>query len=191
MKNRIGVWGDSITWGANDLEMGGWVARLRSFIDNEHELEPGVYNVGVSGDKVGNVLRRFGMEFEARQSETVILAIGINDSPHDTHPEGTPLDEFERQLGELIQKAKAGATKPVIFVGLTSVDDEHPKNSGYKNSEIKKYDEIVKKVTSGSKVTYLDVFDLITKDDLKMDGLHPEAQGHEKIFQAVKAALGY
>jgi lysophospholipase L1-like esterase len=37
-------------------------------------------------------------------------------------------------------------------------------------------------------VSFIDVFDLLTLDDFN-DGLHPNAQGHEKIFQAVKAFL--
>ena len=187
--NRIGVWGDSITWGASDLEMGGWVARLRHFIDTNYELEPGVYNLGVSGDKVSDVLKRFDVEYEARKPDTVILAIGINDSPHDTH-KGTPLATFEQQFTELVQKVKTKSDK-LFVVGPTNVDEEHSDSHGYNDKTIKPYEEIIREVTKQQELPYIDLSGLISKDDLKMDGLHPEAEGHEKIFQKVKKALGY
>lgn len=186
--NRIGIWGDSITWGASDQELGGWVNRLRLFLDKNYENAPSVYNVGIGGDKVSDVLRRFGVEYEARKPEAIIIAIGINDSPHDSHPDGTPLGIFEQKLNELISKVQVIADK-LIIVGLTNVDSEHLDAHGYSNETIKPYSDVVQKVTNQNKLPYVDLWGLITKDDLKLDGLHPEAVGHEKIFQKVRPVL--
>ncbi len=62
------VFGDSISYGAWDIE-GGWVSRLRKFLDkknlSEENFDCKVYNLGISGDNSSGVLNRF--EFETRQ----------------------------------------------------------------------------------------------------------------------------
>ncbi|MEX0881496.1 MAG: GDSL-type esterase/lipase family protein [Candidatus Saccharimonadales bacterium] len=186
--NRIGVWGDSITWGASDLELGGWVSRLRIHLDNNFEDGPSVYNVGIGGDKVSDVMKRFDVEYEARKPETIILAIGINDSPHDSNPKGTPLDLFEQRFNELVSKIKEVSGK-LIIIGLTNVDNEHPDDHGYSDETVGPYAEVVQKVATQKQLPYVDLWGVITKDDLKRDGLHPEEAGHEKIFQKIKATL--
>ena len=188
--NRIGVWGDSIAWGASDHELGGWVARLRLYIDNEHGGWPEIYNLGVDGDKVGDVLNRFDAEHQARKIDVAILAVGINDSPHDSHPKGTTLESFEKKFNELASGCLL-VSKKLIVLGPTNVDDKHPARRGYSDRTIKPYANIIQKVATKNKLTYVDLWGVFTKDDLKLDGLHPEASGHEKIFQKVKVALGY
>jgi acyl-CoA thioesterase-1 len=108
--HKIGVWGDSIAWGSADDEQGGWVSRLRQYVDNEHESGPTVYNLSVRGDKVKDVLKRFNREYKAIRPETVILAIGINDSPHRYYTKGTPLDVFEKDLVNWLQKLHLSPT---------------------------------------------------------------------------------
>jgi lysophospholipase L1-like esterase len=188
---RILCIGDSITWGAFDLELGGWVNRLRLYYDNEHRGEGGVYSLGVSGDKVSDVLKRFDVEVRARsraEIKPIILAIGINDSPHDSHPEGTDLDAFGVQYRELVSKSRA-VTDTVIIIGPTNIMSDHPDRHGYKNETIRPYEEIIKKIAADEKLPYIDVFGLIPESDLQLDGLHPEAGGHELIFQKVKEEL--
>jgi acyl-CoA thioesterase I len=188
---RILCIGDSITWGAFDLELGGWVNRLRLYYDNDHRGEGGVYNLGVSGDKVSDVLKRFDVEVRARsraEIKPIILAIGINDSPHDSHPEGTDPDLFERQYRELVTKSRA-VTDTVIIIGPTNILSDHPARHGYKNETIRPYKEIIKKTAADEKMPYIDVFESIAEKDLQLDGLHPEAGGHEKIFQKVKEVI--
>jgi len=186
--NRIGIWGDSITWGAWDFEMGGWVARLRHFIENYHQAERQVYNMGIDGDKLQDVAKRFDAEYAAREPEIIIFAVGINDSPHDSHPDGTMLNEFEKSYSDLVAKVK-GKAKQIVIVSPTNVDDEQ--ESSFTNAGIKPYVEATKKVAASHQLTFVDVFGLIEKKDLQYDGLHPETGGHEKIFQEVSKALGY
>lgn len=183
--NRIGVWGDSITWGASDHDLGGWVNRLRLFLDGNYEDAPSVYNVGIGGDKVSDVLRRFDVEYGARKPEAIILAIGINDSPHDSHPDGTPLDVFEQRLNKLVSKVQAVAER-LIIVGLTNVDNKHSDAHGYSDETISPYAEVVQKVATQKQLPFVDLWGVITKDDLMRDGLHPEEAGHEKIYQKVR-----
>ncbi len=83
---KILIFGDSITYGACDRE-GGWVQRLRKFLDEKNLTENddfSLYNLGVGGDNTEDILKRFEPETKARideEEETVfIFAIGINDS---------------------------------------------------------------------------------------------------------------
>lgn len=81
------VFGDSIAYGALDAQ-GGWVARLRAYIDSLTLDDPNSYfrlfNLSIGGDSIEGLLKRFEYEAEQRLSEeantTIIFAIGINDA---------------------------------------------------------------------------------------------------------------
>lgn len=88
MDTHILVFGTSTTYGAWDEE-GGWVNRLRKDIDkkiiySDYQKFVLVYNLGVSGDKSTDILKRFKSETEARKDRhgeevMFLLHVGIND----------------------------------------------------------------------------------------------------------------
>ncbi len=181
----ICVFGDSITWGAWDLTSGGWVNRLRNYYDNNNR-DISVYNNGVDGDYVGDVLKRFDTEVEARDPDAIILAIGINDTSHTSNPAGTNLEKFEESYKILLEKSEKFTGK-VVIVGLTNVDENSGKH-GYKNVEISRFNETVKSIAKTKNIPFIDLFGLLENDELD-DGLHPNSSGHKKIFEKVKEAL--
>ena len=65
----ISIFGDSIVWGAHDLKLGGWVNRLRLYFNNKGDYETDVYNNGISGDYIKDVLKRFDTEAQARNPD--------------------------------------------------------------------------------------------------------------------------
>src|SRR3989344_3552583 len=84
------VFGDSITYGAWDTN-GGWVQRLRTYLDKKQLADPKLYyelyNLGVSGDTSTDLLERFEAEtkqrikrMSAKEEIIIIVAIGTNDS---------------------------------------------------------------------------------------------------------------
>ena len=86
---KILIFGDSIAHGAWDTEKGGWVQRIKSFLDeetlSESENEHTIYNLGVSGNNTEDLLERFEFETKQRLKEDdeelmFIFAIGVNDS---------------------------------------------------------------------------------------------------------------
>ena len=182
----ICVFGDSITWGAYDLEFGGWVNRFKLYYDQQGNYETDIYNLGICGDKVKDVLKRFQAEAQARKPNKIILEIGINDSPHLTYLFGTKLIDFEGRFRELLEKAKK-FTNDVVIVGLTNVDESN-KLHGYKNEKIEKYDRKLKEIAKDKNIRFVDLFNILTVDDFE-DGLHPNARGHQKIFEKVKEAI--
>lgn len=195
------VFGASSTWGAWDLEKGGWVNRLRLWVDKknrastEGEFYWEVYNLGVSGDTTADVLVRFKAELTAREAGAVIISIGDNDTVYDQSP-GKPRlteDQFASNIEEMLALATA-ATDKVVVLGLKQVTEAKvqpvPWNTqaNYRNASIQAYDQRLKKIAKEHGMYYVPMFDLLADDDLA-DGLHPNEQGHEKIFQRVKGFL--
>jgi len=199
---RICVFGDSVAWGAWDKE-GGWVQRLRKFFDIKNLSDPNfyclVYNLGVSGNKTKDILKRFEFEIKQRLEEVeetiIIFAIGINDSYflHNEDKLRTSVEDFRTNIQKIINAAKKFSIK-IIFVGLTPVDESKTTpipwdtNKSYKNEFIQKYNEIIKSVCKENKIYFVEIFEQWVKSDYKQlleDGLHPNSNGHEKIFETV------
>ena len=73
----ICIFGDSISWGAWDLEAGGWVNRLKLYFDNQPDPQIRVYNLGISGDRVGDVLKRFHPKPNGSEARRMILGLSV------------------------------------------------------------------------------------------------------------------
>jgi len=207
---KICIFGNSITYGACDIEFGGWVQRLRKFLDEKAKQNPqlyfDVYNLGVSGDTTEDLLKRFEIEAKARLAELdegedaiIIFAIGINDSQyiHDKASLRVPEREFRENIKKLINLAKKFTSK-LIFVGLTPVDETKTTpipwntNKSYKNEHIQKYNQIIKLICKDNKIWFIEIFEKWIKSDFKKlleDGLHPNSLGHKNIFENVKEFL--
>lgn len=204
--SHVLIFGDSIAQGYWDKD-GGWVARLRKFIDAKNINNKGydclVFNLGVSGDTTEDLLQRF--EFETKQrskfkEETIfIFAIGGNDALliNKENILFVVPEKIENNIQKIVDLAKNFSEK-IVFVGLTPVDERKtnplPWASKFsvKNENIKKYDEIIKKVCKKNKIPFIELFDnwlKINYNDLLEDGQHPNSQGHEKIFENVKDFL--
>lgn len=197
MKKIINIFGDSITQGACDEEKGGWADRLKQFLskegDDENYFE--VYNLGVSGDNSDRLIKRFLNENEARNPSIILIAIGINDSQYIKSKDGqrVPLETFEINLLEIIKQAKK-FTEEVIFVGPTKVDESktmpvlYNTDRNYSHKNIALYNGKIKEICEKNGLLFVEMMDLLNNDDLE-DGLHPNAQGHEKMFLRIKDFL--
>lgn len=202
---QILVFGDSIVYGAWDKE-GGWVARLRKFLDertlSNTDIYYLIYNLGIDGDTTESLLKRFEQETTPRllEEETIfIFSLGINDScfVKSKNVINTPIEKFNGNLQKLIKLARKSASK-IVFVGLTPIDETKTTpipwdtNRSYKNEPIKKYNDIIKKVCKENKILFIEVFEKLINLDYKNcleDGVHPNSEGHEKIFEIVKGFL--
>jgi len=201
---NILIFGDSITWGAWDKE-GGWVQRLRKFLDEKNLLDPKhdymVYNLGVSGDSSIEVLERFEHEVKVRISENetiIIFAIGLNDSHLINETKlRVSLSDFRLNLEKLFKLSKKSSSN-IIFLGLTPVDDSKvdpmpwaPEKS-YRNDSVKEFDETIKSFCKKEEIHFIDVFGKLIQIDYKKlleDGAHPNSEGHKKIFEIIKKYL--
>lgn len=181
------ILGDSIAWGAFDAECGGWADRLKNYVMKHYD--GGVYNLGISGDTTKEVLKRFNAEAEVREPNTILFAIGINDARQDIN---VSLEMFTSNIEELVERARRQHTD-VFLVGLTRVDESKiPANDkgAATNADIEKYDNVLKEVSQKHACTYIDMSNVVSADDL-LDGLHPNTEGHRKMFEKIKRELNF
>ena len=177
---NISIFGDSIAYGLSDNERGGWVERLKNYLvlsGKKYE----VYNFSVSGDDTEELLNHFKKECEISKPDKVIFAIGINDSCYD-------YEDFKKNLDTLIKEAVKW-TKDIVFVGLTSVDESKVEpvshRLSYNNKTINKFDQTIKDFAKKNHFKFIDMQNVLDNDDLP-DGLHPSANGHQKMFEVIK-----
>ncbi len=188
------VWGNSIEWGAWDRQKGGWVQRLRLWIDTKN-YEVDVYNLGVSGDTTTELLERFECEAKARLPTMIIISIGGNDSgtrdgkkDYLVQPE-----QFAANLQKIIKLAK-NHTQQVALLGLYHFDESKSTpvswkpHIWYRNTDIDAYGNIVQNIAKESICHFIDMTGVLEKTDFE-DGIHPTALGHRKIFKHVKKFL--
>lgn len=195
MEKTICIFGDSITWGAVDPENGGWVAQLRRYFEtNDYDIA--VYNQGISGDNTDDLLARFKVECTAREPQIIIFAIGINDSQYIKTKDNprVSLEKFQNNLVELINQAKNFSDK-IVFIGLTKVEQEKlmpipwsTEEKFYDNDNVVRYNSIIEKVSVEHNLPFLSLLDLLEVNDLD-DGLHPNSEGHKKMFLRIKEFL--
>lgn len=195
MSKRICVFGSSIARGSWDKEKLGWVNRLRLDIEDNIIREYSVYNLGVSGDTSSKVLMRIDFECSVRNPKIIIVSIGKNDLAT-SKKGGENWTNPQNYLNNLEQIVKAAQkyTDKIIFIGMAKVDESKtmPVSFGdkphYSNDNVIKYNKKLKDFCETKKLLFIPLFDLLN-DDEYVDGLHPNADGHEKIFQHVKKYL--
>lgn len=195
MGRRICVWGDSISHGAHDFEKGGWVERLKTSYTMEDDIS--VYNVGISGDTTHDVLERFDVEAKAREPEMIVFSIGINDAIYiiDEDRHKNTEEGFRDNIKKLIAKSKIFTDK-ILLLSCNPVDQDKTtpiswdKNKEYHNSYIQKLNKIIEEIALEEGLLFVDIYKVFIERqnyiDLLPDGLHPNEDGHELIFQVVK-----
>lgn len=193
---NICIFGDSITWGAYDPQNGGWVNRLRNYFE-EQDKDIDVYNLGISGDSTADLLDRIEIEAKSREANIIVFAIGVNDAQfiHSTNSNRISDNDFENNIKKLFEIAKKFTSK-IIFVGLTPVDETKTKpipwntDKTYTNERIKKFNKIIGDFCSKNNLKFISINDLLNNDDL-VDGLHPNVQGHIKMFERINPEIEF
>ena len=195
----ICIFGASTTWGAWDLEKGGWTMRLWAYVGNRKgENARWIYNLGIPGATSNMVLTSFENEAKNRWwgevNQGLIFEIGINDAAFDfdTKESQVSLEKFSDNLEEIIKKAK-NLTDNLVFIGLRNCDETKTVPVSwchlcYTNAKLQEYNRVTKEVCVRNNVFFLEPPHLGEASDF-YDGLHPNASGHEKIFQTVKNFL--
>jgi len=195
MIKSICIFGDSTAWGAWDMEKGGWANRLMMYVSEKTDGECEVYNLSISGGTSQTILDRFESEARIRNVDAFIFQTGGNDSRllSKEGPNAIPIDKYRENLTETIAKTK-NITDNIVFVGFKEVNESltNPvpwdEASYYLNSEIRKYNDVMEEVCKERGIQFLNILGLLSHDDLE-DGIHPNVQGHIKIFDLVKNSL--
>lgn len=205
---RVLVFGASITQGLWDTE-GGWVNRLRRHYDTlqipqpTKYDQPSVFNLGISGDTTKEVLKRFKNEAEVRiwpgEKFIIIFSIGTNNARTDESGKTeSTTEEYRADLEALIQQAQEFSGK-IMFVGLPPCDEKLTtpvpwRNIYYRNAQIFDVERVMRELAAKYNYPHVPTFEtfkakLDKGENVFADGLHPNNEGHELIFQLVRPEL--
>lgn len=203
---QVFAFGHSIIYGNWDTE-GGWVQRLRSYLDEraldqqEEELVSEVFNLGIPGETSSELLDRFERELERRVWEeveqVVLIQTGANDALEMVEQEEIKVskDEYRRNLEELVDQAREHAGHVFVISDIyTAIDGEIPwaEDTAINDERLGEYVEIQREVCSGREVELIDLRGLKDSEEwvqMMEEGMHPDNDGHRLIFEEVKQRL--
>lgn len=186
------IFGDSIAQAA--YARNGWVELFKQFLEEKYQGDfINVFNLGVGGNTSEDLLKRFENEAFARKPTDFVFQIGNNDSGYFGVPVKPITEEskFALNLEELIAKASKFSPK-ITFIGLVLGDDSilqpfpgSSTNKAYSRERVKAYDKIVKDISEKNGCRFIEILDKLDFSDFQ-DGLHPNEQGHKKMFEVIK-----
>jgi len=155
-----------------------------------------LYDLGIDKNTTTNLLERLEGEASARKPGLIIFNIGVNDSlfrETENNPE-TTLDDFEVNMQTLIEKARK-FTEQIVILGLVKGSDllttpliQSTTGKSYTKERTKIYDAKLTDIARKNGLTFVDINALLTDVDFD-DGLHPNINGHIKIFEKVSREL--
>ncbi len=191
----ICILGDSITYGLRDSERGGWGNRLNNYFLGQKEKDVKVYNLSVCSETTKRLLGRVESECAPRDPEIVIFAVGVNDSRFLKSEDRREviIEEFKKNLEGLLEKARK-FTRDIVFIGLAKVNSKEIKKEPwgsefiFDNENISAYSQEIENFCKGNDLKFISMSDVLDDGDLG-DGLHPNSQGHEKMFEKIKVEV--
>lgn len=211
MKNIL-IFGASIVHGVGG-ESGGWADKIkRSFHQEMYGAvkkagECDIYELGISGGTLSDLLARFSTELTARIGSArpdevcIVFSAGTNDSKRhrDSSQHLYSPDDFAASAHAFIHLAKEYSAT-IMGVGITPVDEEKL-NAGqasgqpyiFSNDRIRIFEEALRRTCDQEGVVFVPLFDSVPVDWLQTnvfeDGLHPNDRGHEWIQSQVEPEL--
>ncbi len=197
---KLIIMGDSGVYGWGDLEGGGWSERLRQdWIKIENA--PIIYSLGVRGDGLEKLAKRYKNEWESRGElrrkvpEGLLLSIGLNDTARIGTKDGRPQlteDAFKFGLKRLISEIKKEVQ--VMMIGLTPVNEAampFAECLWYSNNSCSIYEKTMEETCLELDIPFLSIHNKMTKEVswgklICSDGIHLNSKGHKWILNKVK-----
>ncbi|NLX99337.1 MAG: SGNH/GDSL hydrolase family protein [Rhodopirellula sp.] len=170
-------------------------------------LSTKVVNAGVGGNTTVNARARFEKDVLARNPRLVIIQFGINDaavnvwkSPPATQPD-VSLQDYEANLRYFVQTLRKLRAEAVLMtpnpcrwtkqlLELYGKPPHRPDDPDGYNVLLRRYADAVRRIASQEKTPLVDVYEAFQAydrepgqsiDDLLLDGMHPNAKGHELV----------
>ena len=157
-----------------------------------------VFNLGVGGDGVVEMLTRGPEECRARRPDLIVLYPGLNDTRRVGGPEVPPQHSFEsvrKTLGTLI--SELGQISPLVVFSAVPVDESRTSPFWgkwyFRMSDAATMAEVVAEVCRVTDTPHMSLFETwASRADLKdllADGVHLNSAGHELLFQELTSFL--
>ncbi len=208
MKTNYIIIGDSITYGIGDFESGGWATMFKNYIINKDDSKVCnnyVHLAGFPGAKSSDILNKINNILQSFMHKefvnTVVLSIGINDTQVFNGEPRNNIEQYKSNI-EKIAKHVIDSGCNLIVLGLTRIEIDEKflwkPNKYYDNKIISEYDRNLKlilyydselkELCTNSKIKYIPMQELLEKADF-IDGLHPNHNGHKKIFEYIREII--
>ena len=204
MNTNYIIIGDSITYGIGDFENGGWATMFKNYIVNKDDSKVCNNYVHITGfpgatssdilHKIDGILKVF---LHKEFTNTVILSIGVNDTQVFNGEPKNDIEQYKLNI-EKIAKLVIDNGCNLIILGLTRIESSEnfmwKPNKYYDNNIISEYDRDLKlildydtelkELCKDNKIKYIPMEKVLEKADF-IDGLHPNYNGHKKIFEYI------
>jgi lysophospholipase L1-like esterase len=197
--DRIVFLGDSITQGGGGPK--GYVTLVKNALTAKHAaLGLDFVNAGISGNKVPNLQGRLDKDVIAKKPTIVFIYIGINDVWHSAKGKGTPKDQFEAGLKDLIARINAAGARVILCT--PSVIGEKKDAANDMDAMLDEFSGISRKVAAETKTQLCDLRkafvehlkannpDNKEKGVLTGDRVHLNEAGNKLVAQEMLKALG-
>jgi lysophospholipase L1-like esterase len=183
--------GDSIT-------KAGYPAEL------EKNIAAKVINAGVNGNTSRQGLARLERDVLAHKPDLVLVLFGANDSRQDAPKTHVPLEEYSKNLNEIIVRSQRAGSK-VILGTLPPIEAEayytrHPREFyepvGGLEPWLLRYRATALSVGKSNNVPVVDLYRLLEREPgwRKADGVHPTEEGNRAIArlfaERIKTEIG-
>ena len=197
---KLIIIGDSSVYGWGDNEGGGWCERLRrNFMSTPNS--PIIYSLGIRGDGLENVSKRWRDEWERRGElrrqypDGIILSIGLNDTARIGQKDGRPQlssEAYRFGLNQLLRDIKS-KTK-LFLIGLTPVNESVMPFANclwYSNKACSIYESKIEETCIELNIPFLPTYEMIIKERsweslIQSDGLHLNSNGHYWLYKKIK-----
>jgi len=203
--DKIVFLGDSITAGGGRPD--GYITLIKAALEAQaKDLGVEALNAGISGNKVPNLQARLEKDVLDKKPTIVFIYIGINDvwhwkkQPDGSMKGGTPKDQYEAGLKEIIGKIKAAGARCILCT--PSVIGEKNDGSNERDAMLEEYAAISRSVAKDAGVQLLDLRrafidcekannkDNQPKGVLTTDSVHLNAAGNRLVADEMLKALG-
>jgi lysophospholipase L1-like esterase len=172
-KPRIVCFGDSIT-------AKGYPEVLAKSLGQE------VVNAGVGGNTTAMALKRLEKDVLDRKPGVVVILFGTNDSRVAEPKVCVPVEKYEANLKEMIDKCQSAGAKVIVCtpppIDPVPYFKRHPKDPYDKAGGLEKilddYRAAARRAAESKKAAVVDLATLLAKEDwMAADGVHPTEKG--------------
>ena len=184
--------GDSLTYGYGVYKEKCWVDILRK------SLSIRVLNRGINGDSSSGMLSRSFRDVVENKPDAVIIMGGSND-----FLAGYDLARVQENIIELIKEAEQFEIKPIIGIQTAIEEKLAMKKWSFDidyngiNEKIRAYRNWITKYCEEKNIVYIDFFkaldeklQVMSEDEIYIDGLHPTEFGHKVMGNCAIEVLG-
>ncbi|WP_196138351.1 GDSL-type esterase/lipase family protein [Aliikangiella sp. G2MR2-5] len=199
---NVFCFGDSVTAGEKDEELGGWVNRLHiasiRYLVKSNLQSLRIFNLGLGGETSDGLVSRFEQEVSSRyfkkETNLAILQYGLNDVVIHKNKNIAPIEYYRRNIQTCIKVARE-MNLTLLLLGNYYVSE---KNNGVIdchgklrfNSHIELYNQTLEKLANDFTLDFLDLNKLLSSkihseaNDRRLidnDGVHLGRYGHHLL----------